>query len=266
VFFRLWFWTLALLLASVSLAFYLPVFYPGFQVKNIVILGNDKIKTQDLERIVLENANTGLVDFGWLKIISRSIFLVDLQKIDKEILDKFPVIESIKTSKNLPQTLAVDVAERKAVGIYCPLASSEQPRCFLIDQNGVVFEPEDNLQQGLVIVRQAIGDPEVFTGENVIQKSIMETIYKIEKNLEDKFQINLREALIASSTKLDIKTSENWQVYFDLSESADINMQITKLDLLLEKEISSENRKNLRYINLIPKDRAIICANPICGE
>lgn len=260
IFLRLWFWIIILILLIICSFAYFFLFYPGIQVKNIIISGNEKVKAQDLQKLVLNNADTGLVDFGWLRITSRSIFLINSESLDKEILEKFPIIEKVSINKNLPETLILGITERKPIGVYC---SNE---CFLIDQNGIAFEGLVILPEYLAIVRQTGENGNVFTGENVIQRNIMEAIYKIEKDLKDNFQIDVKEALITSPIRLNIETSENWQIYFDISPDFDINLQLTKLNLLLTGEISPENRKNLRYINLIPKDKAIVCDNKICGD
>jgi hypothetical protein len=105
----------------------------------------------------------------------------------------------------------------------------------------------------------------VFTGEDVVAQNIINAISKIQKSLKDNFQIDLKEALVASSVRLNVTTSENWQIYFDLSPESDINLQLTKLNLLLNGGMSADSRKNLRYIDLRPQDRAIICDNKTCG-
>lgn len=261
IFKKLWFWILLLFLIIILSALYFLLFYPGLQIKNIVISGNEKVSTQDLQNIISNYSNTGLVKFWNFQIISRSIFLVNTDNLDKEILKQFPIIEKIKIDKNFPQTLMLGVTERKPIGIYC----TNGGQCFLIDQNGIIFEKLSTNPENLTIVRQVTENGEVFTGENVVSQNVMDAVYKIQKSLKDNFQIDLKEALVASPVRLNVKTNENWQIYFDLSEGFDINFQITKLNLLLNKQNTPADRKNLRYINLIPKDRAIVCDNSICG-
>ena len=83
--------------------------------------------------------------------------------------------------------------------------------------------------------------------------------------MKENLNIDLKEAIIAAPIRLNTETRENWKIYFDLDKNADINFQLTKLKLLFDGEISPQTRKNLRYINLIPKDRAIICDNATCA-
>lgn len=263
---KLWFWIVVLLIVIISVAIYFAFFYSGLQAKNFEVSGNSKINAQELKNIILDHTNTGLVQFWNFSITTQSILLVDTEKIREEILKRFPVIEKATVSKKYPQTIILGVSERKPLGVFCsPILESEQSSgCFLIDQNGIAFEQLSIIPEGYIIVRQISDQGQVFTGEQVVAQNITDAIFKIQKGLKDNFQIDLEQALVTSPVRLNIKTNENWQIYFDMSQSSSIDSQLTKLNLLLEQEIPKETRKNLRYINLIPKDRAIICDNDKC--
>lgn len=161
----------------------------------------------------------------------------------------------------MPQTLILNITERKPLGVFC----NASDQCFSIDYNGVIFESVATVSGDATIVRQAFSDSQVFIGEQVIEQNIINAIFKIQKSLKDNFQIGLKEVSVASPLRLNIKTNENWQIYFDLSPEADINSQIIKLNILLNGGISATDRKSLRYIDLRPKDRAIVCDNKVCG-
>lgn len=246
IFAQFWFWLAALFFIIAFSFFYFLFFYPGFQIKNIIISGNEKVKTQYLYDIVRGNVS--------------SIFLVNKKKIEKDILEKYLVVDKLEINKNFPQTLTLHIIERKALGIYC-----SNDDCFFIDGEGIIFEPLSTIPDNFTIVRQAIEDRAVFTGEQVISQNIINAISNIKKSLKDNFQIDLTEAMVTSPIRLNVKTSENWQIYFDLDSDSDINSQLTKLNLLLSAEISETTKKNLQYIDLRPKDRAIICDNNACG-
>lgn len=263
IFRRLWFWITILLLIIISAIAYFALFYSGFQLENVAIFGNANVKTQDLQTIVFEYATTGLINFWNIKITSRSVFLINEEKISNDILKRFIIIGQAKVNKILPQTIILDIAERETLGVFC----SNTEQCFLIDGNGITFakiNPE-LLDANYPIVRQSIENNQIFTGEEVVAQNIISAISKIQKSLKDNFQIDLKEALITSPVRLNITTNENWQIYFDLSSGSDIGSQLTKLGLLLNGGISADDRKNLRYIDLRPKDRAIICDNKTCG-
>lgn len=261
IFKRLWFWIFILIVVVALSSAYFVLFYSGFQLKNIIISGNSNVKTQDLQDIISEDANTGLINFWDMKIISRSIFLINDGKISKDILEKFPEIEGLAIKKNMPQTLILGITERKPIGVYC----SANDQCFLIDQNGVVFGNSVSAPTDITIVRQNTEDGQLFPGKDVIAQNIISAIAEIQKSLKDNFQIDLKEALVTSPVRLNITTNKKWQIYFDLSPDSDVSSQIIKLNLLLNGGISPNDMKNLIYIDLRPKDRAIVCDNATCG-
>ena len=89
---------------------------------------------------------------------------------------------------------------------------------------------------------------EIILGEQALEVDIINHILKITKDLKEKFQIIVKSADILSGSRLNINTNEEWKIYFNLS--GDMNLQITKLNLLLEKEITQESREGLEYIDL----------------
>lgn len=238
------FWRTVLFLVLVFVSFYFFVFFDKFQIQKIIISGNEKISSEKIENAVKNNINKKFISFLNWNVLSKSIFLVNKDKLNKEILEKFPIIEKVRTDKKLPQTLILGIMERKPVGVFC------DKECFLIDVNGIIFEPLSVIPENLPIVRQISEQSQVLVGEDVIGRNIMDFISKIKKNLKDNFQIDIKEALVASPLRMDIKTSENWQIYFNLDPDSDMNLQITKLNLLLSGQISPEARSNLQYIDL----------------
>jgi len=259
-----WPWITFLSLIIVFSALYFFLFYSGVQVKNIIIFGNHKVASKDLENLISDNINNKILSIGDWEINSKSIFLVNSARLDQEIQNKFTVIESVEINKEFMQTLELQVRERAPVAVFCPKQTDDD--CFSIDEKGIAFESSAILPADDIIVRQATNNGQIFTGKEVVQQNIMDLILKLEKDLKDNYQINLKTALIASLSRLNATTNENWQIYFDLSADSDIDSQLTKLNLLLSGQISADSRKNLRYIDLRPKDRAIVCDNMECGS
>lgn len=263
IFKRPWFWLVLLFLAVIFTVFYFSLFYSGIQAENIIISGNKKVSGKDIDRLVSDSIGYKIFSVAGWQLKTKSIFLVNPDKLEKEILSKFPNVEKVAINKILPQTLILDISERKALGAFCP--TDDIDGCFLIDNTGVAFEQIGASSGEATIVRQAFGDSDVFIGKNIVAENIISAIYIIQRNLEDNFHIKISEALITNPIRLNAKTSEGWQIYFDLGADSDVNVQLTKLNLLLTQEIPGDHRKNLRYIDLRPKDKAIICDNSICG-
>jgi len=246
-----------------SLFIYLVLFYSGVQVKNIFVFGNQDIASKDITDLIYPSVSRKILAVGNWEVSSRSIFFVDSKKLVQEILYKFPSVTSAKISKQFPQTLDIEILERTPVGIFCQNLND----CFMIDRNGIIFKkisPDFSNNQYLVL-KKPDSVKESSIGENVISGNNMNYVMKVQKDLEDNCQTNIKEALIFASQKLDIGTDQGWRIYFDLGPNADLDSQILKLNRLLSGEISPDKRSNLKYIDLRPKDRAIICDNKLCG-
>ncbi len=259
-----WFWLFIFIVIIVGVALYFLLFYSGFQVKNVEISGNDKINTENLKLATLDYSQIPIINLGPIKLYSKSIFLVNTNNIDKNILEKFPEIEKSKTKKKLMQSIFIEISERRPIGIYCKNTEDE---CFFIDVAGVIFEPADLPSIDKTIIRQNIkNDLGLYVGEQLISQNIMLAIYKIQEILKNNFQINIKEATLASPVRLDVFTDKNWSAYFDLTDNANIDNQLKKINLLLSGEMPEDSMKNLKYMDLRPKDRAIICDNSICAK
>lgn len=236
------FWIIVLSLTIVFSFLYFFLFFSKFQVSSVIVSGNNSVQSEVLQNIAWNNIN---------KNISKSIFLTGPKIISKNILDGFPQIESAKVSKEFPQTITIEVKERTIFAVFC---QTDDKKCFYIDENGIIFKILEQIPENISVIRQLIEDKEVFTGERVVEKNIIGVISEVKRNLKDNFQIDVKSAIISTPFRLNIETSENWQIYFNLDSETDL--QIAKMNLLLKDEISASARKTLQYIDLRFKARA----------
>ncbi len=258
---RPWFWIVLAVLVISGILFYFMLFFSKFQVKNIEISGNEKINKGDIEDLTWLNINKKLLNNGLINISTKSIFIVNSKKVIKGILAEFPAIEEVKLQKKLPRNIVLKIRERQPFSAFCSdyvgnaRSSINQDQiteeCFVLDINGVIFDELQSIPQNMTVIKEKLNG-KAFLGQNIIEKNIIGIIYNVEKNLKDNFQIGVKEVLI--SDPLIFKTSENWEIYFD--PKSDINLQITKMNILLKDEIPESVRKNMQYIYLQYKDRA----------
>ena len=89
---------------------------------------------------------------------------------------------------------------------------------------------------------------EIKLGKEVIDKDKMEQILKVGNNLNNELKIPIKELLVVSDRRFNIKTSEGWEIYFNPSK--DLDWQLTELGILLKEKILPEKRRNLQYIDL----------------
>ena len=231
------FWLGILGLVILGGIFYLLVFSAFFRIGKVIVSGNEKIPKERIQDIVKENLERKIIFFK-----SKSIFLIDLKKIKENVLNIFPKIAEIEITRDFPDTLNLKVTERKEVGIFC-----HQNACFLLDKEGIIFENVPEEMQLLKIQRLNF-DREIKLGERIIEKEILSPILEAETKLREDLKIPVKEISIASDERVNFKTFEDWEIYFNPQK--DINWQLTKLKAVLENEIPAEKRKDLEYIEL----------------
>jgi hypothetical protein len=229
--------------------FYLLFFSQVFQIKSVTISGEQKISKQDIANIVENQIQNKFLFFN-----TKSIFLVKRNEISNIALSEFPLIESVQINRKLPSSLFVIVTERIEVAKWCI-----ENKCFLIDNNGIIFDPIRNeISNGareifenyseLSTIKSFNANGKFALGQEVVEKETLSKVLQIISKLEQNLEVQTKLADIVSKERLNIKTLENWEIYFNLA--GDINWQITELGLILEKEIDLEKRQELEYIDL----------------
>jgi len=228
-------------LSGVILAsgFYFLFFSPVFQVKEIKISGNANIPIEELKSAIFEQIDKKIIFFN-----SKSIFLADLESIKETVLEKMPQVAMVTVERKFPSVLAAQIEERKPVAVFC--AENEQSEnCFFIDKEGVIFEPVKNNLSNKTMLKIKKSEQDILElRKQVVNREEMESILKINSRIA----IPLKELLIISEKRFNVRTSEDWEIYFN--PQREIEWQIEKLEIILKEKIPSERRKNLEYIDL----------------
>lgn len=237
-FFRKKFFALGFLVAAaVAAVFYGLFLWRIFWVEKIIVSGEEKIGKEEIEFWVEKNLENKIMFFD-----TRSIIAVDTGNIREEILNAFPAIADVEVKKSFFDAVSVRVTERAASALWC-----ENNICFLLDGGGVIFEEAPSESSLLVIEKSGAGG-ELSLGETVIAQDKLDQIFRISSGIAEAAGLSAEKALIVSEERLDIEISEGWSVYFNLKK--DLDWQVTELALVLEKEVSSGQRKILEYIDL----------------
>ncbi len=223
--------TFTFTLISISL-FYFFIFFDYFQIKNIDISGNKEIKSSDLIDFI-DKKSSNSVFF----IDSKSIFLFFPMKILPDILNEFPKISDSYLKRIYPDTIKLEIKERKMIGTFC----SQENNCFHFDSTGKIFEKAEE-KKGLIVKSKT---SEYNLGENVFSKKEIESIVKIWKEIRNEVSIIEFEIM-----DYEIRVNSKYNYYIRFNTEDDIKFQIIKLNLVLKEKIPQENRKNLEYIDL----------------
>jgi len=226
-----------LILILLFTIYYLLFLSQAFQIEKIIITGEEKVSTQDLKLFVEKKLEKTILFFK-----TKSIFLINSNEIKKDISKNFPQIAEVEIKRGFPDALNIVVIERLGLALWC-----YDEKCFLLDNEGVIFEetsPEINLIK--LVNKQKPALP--ILGEKVIEKELLSQILEIEAKIKNDLKISIAEILFVSEERLDFKTSEGWEIYFNPQK--DINWQLTKLRAVLEDGILLEKRKDLESIEL----------------
>lgn len=114
--------TILLLLVVVGVTLFTPI----FNIKAINVVGNAKIKQEDI--VTTSGITTG-----------QNIFRFNYFKAKNNILEQ-PYIESVKISRDFPSTIVITVNERKPAAFFEYMGSY-----LIIDGKGIVLELVDAL-------------------------------------------------------------------------------------------------------------------------
>jgi len=252
IFHSRFFWLGLFILVIFGAIFYLVVFAPFFQIKEIIIIGNEKVSTEEIKSILEQKINRQVAFFS-----SKSIFLSNLKETEKKILEKFPQILTINLKRTFPDILIAEIKERLPVGTWCQtcsedcqpcLAGCQDNECFYFDEFGIVFEKNPQKLQP-PIIKPENPNPDLALGKLIIEQKYLDAILKIDKDLEKNLNLSIEDFIISGDGKnLTVFLSEGWQIFFDLD--SDISEQIFNLELVLKEKIPPEKRTNLQYINL----------------
>ena len=95
----------------------------GFEVKRVEVTGIDRMERLTVYAIALDQH-------------SMAMPLVDLDKVRNQLLNYGGWIQDARVSRRLPDTLVVDIVERKPAAIW-----QHNQKLSLIDKEGVILEP-----------------------------------------------------------------------------------------------------------------------------
>ena len=229
------FWLTIFALGLIGFSFYFFFLSDAFQVEKVTIRGENKVSKEDIGSLI-----EGKLENRFLFFPTKTILLVSLNDMREEILNNFPQIAKTEIKRSWPDTIDVLVVERKGIVNWC-----ESKKCFLLDNEGIVFEEMAEAKEGLaVIVKSSLSK----LGDKVIEANDLNKILDIKSQLETDFKIPINDFVINSEDKLTADTREGWQIYFNLQ--GDVGWQITKLRAVMEEKFPPENRGNLEYIEL----------------
>lgn len=232
-------WTTLLIVSFFGGLSYLVVFSPVFQINALVILGNERLTSQEIQQTTWSKIERQILGFK-----TKSIFLAEIKPLKNQLLEQFLLIDELKIKRILPKSLVLEIKERKTLGVWC-----WENNCFDFDKKGIIFESQTTTPENALIINSKQPQTEISLGEKAIDEKTLSAIMLVQQTMAEKVKITANDfTLFENDGRLNAKTTENWEAYFDLK--GDVNWQLVRLELLLDKTLPLEKRQGLEYIDL----------------
>lgn len=206
---------LALSLLSLTGTFFILFFHPFFSFRSVVIDGNKKIATKDVE----ESINS-ILDYKRLFLFpGRNYFLANDSEIENILLSRFP-FSNVKITKTFPKTLHITIEEEKPFAIY-----DNGKYYSYIDDKGIVIEllrkvGESEWKKTIRMVSSTTTDGTVENKEEILsqvhtpQSKIIEKEFGSMPLIYDKRE---KEIKVGDTTLPDsyLKIVADWQAFLN---------------------------------------------------
>lgn len=229
------FWPCVLVFILFCVISYFLFFAQYFQIDRVVVSNAKRVNKEDLQFLVESHLEKKVMFLS-----TKSIFLINKGELKRDAFSIFPQIADIEVTRSLPRTLNVIIIERLERATFC-----FEDDCFLLDIEGVVFEPVVSGATDLVEIHDELKSGRL--GEKVIEKELLEKILRVKDVLLENIKIKANKVFVFPQY-FSIETADGWLIHFNPAE--DLDWQITKLNAVLEEKIPKEDRGYLEYIDL----------------
>ncbi len=235
-----------LLFLFLGITAYVLIFSAFMKVKNCVLSGTSELSHDE----ALRKAKSSLEGNFFGFIPRNNFFLVSRERIKRSLTNEFKKIKEVEIKKIFPQTLIVNIAERKSLIVWC----SAGP-CYILDEQGYAYTGTDLdspevVQNNLIKIIDTGARP-VILGEKILSEEYIRYLINLREETEKASVAGINSEWITPSIaaeELEIITREGWKIFF----SAKITpvKAVRTLKTFLEEEIDEEKRKKLDYVDL----------------
>lgn len=206
--------------------------------------------TEYLKREVVQDMISSKIDGKYLNLIEKNNYLlINEERMEKNILETFLKIQSIKVKKRFPNKVNIDVKERKMALVFC-----RNEKCFIVNEKGKAYlqiEADDFQQFGdQVLILQSDKGREVSQNDLILEEDFYQYLVGIKSQLEN-IDIEIEKkisTLQLISGDLRIKTEEGWSIYFD--KNIPLEKEIEMLRIILGNQLEGIDREKIDYVDL----------------
>ncbi len=246
---KLFFWRLILII-FLGLVGYVLFFSSFLNIAHIEIRGNKNIASS----LIKNKIRTQLSGKYFHCIKKNNLLLVKNKEVTKNILTQFKIIRKAKVNKKFPSKLVILIQERIPSLIVISAGQS-----YILDENGQAYT-EANLasqktKENLITLVDK-SNKKINLNEMVVNRSYLIYLKELKKRLTEETNLKIVNnfwTLNLISDDIRVKTQEGWEIYFN--KKINLDESIEALQVILAKEINSQQRSDLAYIDLRISDK-----------
>ena len=247
-----------LLLAFLGVTGYVLFFAPYLKISQINVSGNIELNSDEIKSLV-ENRQQGKL----LKTIPQNNFLlIRTKSLENFLIGQFKKIKQVTVTKKFPDTLEINLQERKALLILC---SGE--KCFLIDEGGIAYLEADfnspELVQNHLIKISDKSAGSVKIGDVVMNQAFIQYVSGLREELQTLGLVVDADYWTPSlvSNEIDLKVTNGQELYF--STQFPLESAVKTLDIVLKKELSKVAQSEIAYIDLRTENKVFYKLNSV---
>jgi len=241
---------------------YLLFFSEWFQVSSVLVEGN---KTTDT-KLILSVIEPYLHKKSFLVFPSNNFFFVPASRIGKEIIDSFKRVSKADVKRTFPNTIVVQVEEKKAVLLFCG-----NQGCNWVDEEGVTYNKssysEALADSSEVVIVQDSSNTDLPIGQLATDPANVDFANRLWHLFPDKIGVELERLItpLPQAQEIRAQTKEGWIVYFDMT--LDLDNSLALLNKVVNQEIKEKEGSTvcLDYIDLRITDRVFYKMKDNCS-
>lgn len=230
-----------------SVLIYTFFFADFMQITKININGESELNKEELVNQVRQS----LIG-NYLNIISRNNYILILPfRIEDLLKNKFKKISGISVKKKFPDTLNIDIKERKSLLILC-----SDIKCYLVDENGYPYTDADfesaEIKENHLIKLIDKSNRPVTDNVNSISSDYLQYLLEIKDTLQKKSGIFIIEEYSTPtlvSQEISVTTEQGMKIFFSTQFTL-ANAINTLNTFLAKKDIIDGYYDQLEYIDL----------------
>ncbi|MBU2025516.1 MAG: hypothetical protein ABIC19_01365 [Patescibacteria group bacterium] len=248
------------------IAFFIALFYffflsPAFMAEEIIISGQAENETDQIL-----NEIRPLFQGKSLNFFPKKHFLfIPSGKIKKTLLEKFKNYQSIDIERKPFGKIKFTIKQKDIVLILCG-----REQCAPLDKNGVatkrVLKSElPDYGTNIQIINDE-SNSSIEPGKGVNTQQQVDFILNLKQTAKEQANLSITELFtpLPSASEIKAKTDQAWLVFFNTEET--LTKQVNALKVVLEHEISPQDKICLEYIDLRIENKAYYKLYDDCQE